>query len=341
VNGAVLQWMKSARPEGLREVVRASKIRVGLSEVFWGERGREVAFVTSAAVLVESLGYDTIWLPEHVVKFETLGSKHPYSGDRATTGWEHQTRGQLDSPITAVAIGMVTHTIRMGTYVNILGQRNPVMFAREIATVDHLSGGRFNLGVGVGWCKEEYEALGVPFERRGKRVDEYIQAMKELWTREPSEFHGEFVDFGPVLAYPKPMQKPHPPILVGGQSKRSIQRAAELGDGLILYNLDPPEIELCLEQLDRALAQRGRKLEDVQVVVGRRNVAGDAFSFGEPFEKQKLREIWEADADFLEACGRLGAITEAVFSPRMPNQDYAELMTEYAATLGLERRQAT
>ena len=310
-------------------------MRVGLSEIFWGERDREFDFLQKASALIERLGYDTIWLPEHVVKFETITSQHPYAGQRAQTGWEHKTRGQFDSPTTAVAIASLTTTIRIGTYVNLLALRNPVLFAREIATIDHLTRGRFDLGIGVGWSRQEYLALGVPFERRGDRVDEYIKAMKELWGREQSEFHGEFVDFGPLWAYPKPLQRPHPPVLVAGQSKRGIRRAADLGDGLILYNLNIPELELCLEEYDRLLTERGRRLEDVNVVAGRRNVAGDAFSLGKPADKPELLEIWEADARFVEACRELGAIKEVVLSPRLPTDGYEDLMERYAATLGL------
>ena len=168
--------------------------------------------------------------------------------------------------------------------------------------------------------------MGVPFERRGDRVDEYVEAMKELWVKDISEFHGEFVDFDPLLAYPKPLQKPHPPILVGGQSKRAIRRAADLGDGLILYNLNVPELELCLEEYDRLLTARGRKLEDLQVVAGRRNVAGDKFSIGNTPDLLELQEIWDGDAQFLKECRELGAISEAVFSPRLPTDGYRELM---------------
>ena len=306
-NGAILPWMRGRVPEGLREVERPGRMRIGLSEMLWGENGRELGFVQDTARLVEELGYDTVWLPEHIVKFAKMDSYHPYAGKRWKAGWEFQTRGQLDSPITAVAIAAVTKRIRIGTYVTILGQRHPVMFAHEIATVDHLTGGRFNLGVGVGWAKEEYEALGTSFDRRGARVDEYLEAMRNLWTEDSSEYHGEFADFGPLLAYPKPLQRPHPPVLVGGQSLQGIERAAKHGDGLIIYNLDLPEVQLCLEEYDRALARHGRRLEDVWIVVGRRNVAGDAYQFGKPLPETEIRAIWEADARFLEGCHRIGA----------------------------------
>ena len=335
MDSAVQPWMRSAVPQGLPSIERTSRMRVGLSEVFWGENDREFDFLRKASVLIERLGYDTIWLPEHVVTFETITSRHPYAGSRLQTGWEHKTRGQFDSPTTAVAIALLTTTIRIGTYVNLLGLRNPVLFAREVATIDHLTNGRFDLGIGVGWSRQEYEALGVPFERRGDRVDEYVNAMKRLWLQEQSEFHGDFVDFGPLLAFPKPLQRPHPPVIVAGQSKRGIRRAADLGDGLIVYNLNIPEVGLCLEEYDRQLQKRGRRLEDMSVVAGRRNVAGDAFSFDKPADQRELREIWEADAQFLEECRGLGAITEAVFSPRLPTDGYSDLMELYATTLGV------
>jgi probable F420-dependent oxidoreductase len=123
----------------------------------------------------------------------------------------------------------VTTKIRLATGILILPQRNPLIAAKEIASLDRLSNGRLDLGIGVGWLREEFEALGVPFEARGARTDDYLRALRVLWSETKAEYHGDFVDFAPVYCQPKPSQSSIP-ILVGGHSDRAARRAGELGD---------------------------------------------------------------------------------------------------------------
>lgn len=325
MSGGAQPWMKEYALHGRERKARdRDTLQIGISEVFYGENGREVGFVRDTAAMIEELGFDSLWFSEHVVYFEEYQSQYPYGWVGAAEVFRKRDeegnpglRGMLDAPILSVAAASVTSRIRFGTYINILPQRNPVVFAREIATVDHLTEGRFNFGVGVGWSREEYEACGVAFERRGARMDEYIGAMKALWTQEISSFAGEFVSFEPLLAYPKPLQRPHPPILIGGQSIRGIQRAAELGDGLIMYNLSIEDVEKTLEVYEDELAERNRSIDDVQIVVGRRN-------------EERTMEAWKSDREFIDQCAALGVITDVVCSPRFPNAKYEENMREYA-----------
>lgn len=323
MSGGELGWMRDYRPTNTRWEKR-DRVTVGISEVFLGENGRQLSFVREAAQLIESIGYNYVWLPEHVVFFETFASKYPYGQtgaaeisrtrkEEGNTG----TRGIMDGPIVAVAAAAVTTTLRFGTFIVILPQRNPVVFGREIATVDQLTGGRFDLGVGVGWLKEEYEACGVPFDNRGDRLDDYIGALRALWTQEVSAFESSTVSFKPLLAYPKPLQSPHPPILVGGQSLRGIDRAARLGDGLIVYDLDIDQIAKVIDVYDQRLARYGRKLSDVRLVVGRRN-------------EGRTAEAWKSDQEFVAAVKELGGVTDIVCSPRFPNANYESNMREYA-----------
>lgn len=318
-------WMDDYTVRGVTRPERPrSELGVGISEVFYGENGRELAFLRNAAMLIEELGYDSLWFSEHVVFFDSYASKYPYGQVGAAEVFRQRKeqdnpglRGLFDGPIASVAAAAVTSRIRFGTYVNILPQRNPVVFAREIATVDHLTGGRFDFGVGIGWSREEYEACQTSFERRGARMDDYIRAMKNLWTAEVSSYQGEFVSFEPLLAYPKPLQQPHTPVLVGGQSIPGIRRAAELGDGLILYNLDIADVEKCLEVYEDELAKYGKRLDEAKIVVGRRN-------------EQRSDDAWTADRRFIDQCRSLGAVTDVVCSPRFANDGWDANMRAYA-----------
>ena len=143
---------------------------------------------------------------------------------------------------------------RLATGILILPQRNPLIAAKEIASLDRLSNGRLDLGIGVGWLREEFEALGVPLEARGARTDEYLRALKVLWSETEAEFHGNFVDFAPVYCQPKPTQQPIP-ILVGGHSDRAAQRAGELGD--VFFPAERPiETLVSLHSLARQHAEK-------------------------------------------------------------------------------------
>ncbi|MEI6095947.1 MAG: LLM class flavin-dependent oxidoreductase, partial [Gammaproteobacteria bacterium] len=182
---------------------------------------------------------------------------------------------------------------------------------------NHLTGGRFDLGVGVGWLKEEYQACGVPFENRGDRLDDYIGALKELWTSEVSSYSSETISFKSLLSYPKPLQLPHPPILIGGQSLRGIDRAARLGDGLMVYDLDIEQIKKVMEVFENRLSIYGRNLDDVRFIVGRRN-------------EGRTVESWKSDGEFVKSCKLIGGVSDVVCSPRFANMDYEKNMREYA-----------
>ena len=164
----------------------------------------------------EARGFESIWVAEHVVLFDEYESQYPYSPDGKFPGGADT--GLLE-PLTALTyLAAVTDRIRLGTGICLVPQRNPVYTAKQVVDLDALSGGRVDFGVGVGWLAEEFEAVAAPFERRGARCDEYLQVMKTLWTDELSEHHGELYDLPACKMYPKPVQQPHPPIHVGGES---------------------------------------------------------------------------------------------------------------------------
>lgn len=213
----------------------------------------------------EDRGFESIWVAEHVVLFDEYESQYPYSPDGKFPGGGDT--GLLE-PLTALTyLAAVTDRVRLGTGICLVPQRNPVYTAKQVVDLDCLSGGRVDFGIGVGWLREEFEVLGVPFERRGERTDEYLQVMQSLWTEETSEFHGELYDMRPTRMYPKPVQTPHPPIHVGGESTAAMRRAATYGQGWFSFNRLPEQLDEPLARLDRVLADHGRSRSDIELTV--------------------------------------------------------------------------
>ncbi len=191
--------------------------------------GGDRAGMAAIAGKIEAEGFDYVALPDHVVIPRDIASRYPYS---PTGEWPGAAGGETeDILIAATFLAAVTERIDILTSVLVLPHRPAVPTARMLATIDRLSGGRLRVGCGAGWMAEEFRAIGAPdFARRGKVTDEYIEAFRALWTEEEPEYHGEFVDFAGVVFAPKPAQKPHPPIWIGGESPPAMRRAARLGD---------------------------------------------------------------------------------------------------------------
>lgn len=184
---------------------------------------------------VDGLGFDSLTISEHIVMpnemADVMGKRFP------------------DSLVAASVLAGATERIKLLTYVLVLPFRNPLVLAKQAATVDFLSNGRFLLGVGIGHTPREFEAIGVPFERRGARSNEYLEAMRELWTSDDPTYKGEFVEFSGVAFEPKPVQKPHPPILIGGNSKPAMRRAAKYGDGWLPWLVTREDLPGCLDYI--------------------------------------------------------------------------------------------
>ena len=180
--------------------------------------------INELAVLAEELLYDSLWVSDHVV----IPASHKVFGDTF-----------FDPLVTLAYIAGSTNRIELGTSVIILPYRNPIVLAKTVSTLDTLSRGRVILGIGAGWVEDEFRALGVPFKERGKITDEYIEVMRELWTSNNPEYSGEYARFSDVKFLPKPERKPHPPVWVGGESERAMERAATHGDGWHPVGLTP------------------------------------------------------------------------------------------------------
>jgi probable F420-dependent oxidoreductase len=213
----------------------------------------------------EARGIGTIWVGEHVVLFEEYASRYPYAEDGRIPAPPGS--GLLDPIVTLTYLAARTSTVRLGTAMLLLPQRNPVYVAKEVSTLDVLSGGRVDLGVGVGWLKEEFDALGVPWERRGRRTDEYLEVLRTLWVDNPSAYHGETYDLPPCEMFPKPVQLPHPPIHIGGETTAALRRAARIGQGWHTFNRSAGELAAGLAELDTHLRESGRSRAELRITV--------------------------------------------------------------------------
>ena len=214
----------------------------------------------------ERLGFGTLWAPEHVVLFDRYTeSKYPYSQDGAFAA--PSTIDWMDPFVALTYAAARTSRIRLATGICLVPEHNPLVLAKVIASLDYLSGGRFALGVGVGWSAEEFAALGISFEKRAQRTREYIAAMRTLWGDESSSFHGEFVNFDAARCFPKPVQGGKVPIIFGGESLPALKRAAEYGTGWFGFNLDPKQAAAKIERLKGLIRERGRALSEVEIIV--------------------------------------------------------------------------
>lgn len=223
------------------------------------------AFLAKATIGAEARGFHSVWLGEHVVLFDAYAKVYPYAADG-----EFPVSGEagMAEPFTTLAwLAGQTSTIRLGTGVTLVPQRNPLYTAKSVANVDWLSDGRFDFGIGVGWQREEFEALGVPWERRGARADEYIEVMRALWTDSVSSHDGEFWTLPESRAFPKPVQSPHPPIHVGGEGEAARRRVVRLGAHWLPFNISPDRLADGRADLASRLAESGsgRPVEDVHI----------------------------------------------------------------------------
>jgi len=217
----------------------------------------EVAVAVAKAA--EEAGFDSVWTAEHVVLPDPQVAASPIPPQTPL----------LDPAVALAHVAAETRTIRLATGIIILPQRNPVVLAKELASVDVLSGGRLVFGLGAGYLEPEFEAVGATFAERGERTDEYIEAMLALWTQEKPRFEGRFVSFSGIDAQPRPIQKPHPPIVVGGMSPPALRRAVRWGNGWYGFALDLDATAQCVDGLRRAQqrVERGSELGSLEISV--------------------------------------------------------------------------
>lgn len=269
------------------------------------------AFFADVVEAADALGYESVWLPEHLI-FSTAMSRSPYPG-------ETHPPVPPDTPIFDAFAYLAwfaarTANVRLGTHVYNIGLRHPFVAARAVQTLDILSNGRAEFGVGASWLEEEWVATQLDFATRGRRVDEAIEICKLLWTQTETSYAGEHFSFDGAVFEPKPVQQPHPPILVGGESKAALRRAARLGDGWIGmgHTLDSAVQQIAV--LDQLLAAQGRdRVRD-----------GFQVCCGGPVETPGDVEQWE----------KIG-VTRLLVSPWRRSPDAVAGLEDFASRLGL------
>ena len=217
--------------------------------------------VTLLAQKAEDLGFESFWVPEHPIMPVRTLSRRPGPDDTIP-----HTYSYMVDPFVALArVSAVTTTLKLGTAVCLVPERNPLLLAKVIATLDHYSGGRFLFGIGAGWLREETEIMGGNFTHRWSQTREAVLAMKELWGRDEAEYHGRYYDFPPVRCFPKPVQNPHPPVLLGGTAKNVLQRVVAWGDGWLPNWITPDEIRESRARLDDLAAEAGRDSSSIEI----------------------------------------------------------------------------
>ncbi|MGW2930497.1 LLM class F420-dependent oxidoreductase [Streptomyces sp. NPDC001156] len=239
-------------------------MRVGLHALGIGD-GARPEVIRAVATAAETHGFARLWCGEHVVLVDAPVSRYPYSADGeiavpADADW-------LD-PLLALSFATaVTSRIELATGVLLLPEHNPIVVAKQAATLDVLSAGRFSLGVGVGWSAEEFAALGVPFAGRGRRTEEYLAAMRTLWAEDPASFAGEFTRFDAIRVNPKPLRGGRLPVMIGGNSDAALRRAVALADGWYGFNVPAADVGSRVAVLSDECARQGRAFDELMVAV--------------------------------------------------------------------------
>ena len=212
------------------------------------------------AIACEERGFESIWIPEHTHIPASRKSPFPGGGDLPKDYWH------LYDPFVALtAAAAVTENIKLGTGVCLITERDPIVLAKEVASLDLISDGRFMFGIGAGWNAEEMENHGTAFKARWKVLEERIEAMQACWTQDDSEFHGKHADFDPIWSWPKPLQKPHPPIVMGAASPWGRERVARFCNGWVPLPMQMQNIEEEIKDLEVRLKNHGRALSDIEI----------------------------------------------------------------------------
>ncbi len=238
----------------------------------------------------EARGFESIWFPEHTHIPASRKSPWPGGGELPKEYWH------THDLFVAMMAAAVTKKIKIGSGICLVIEHDPILMAKEVATVDALSNGRLLFGIGGGWNAEEMEHHGTPFNKRWKVLRERIEAMKEIWTKEEAEYHGEFVNFDKIWSYPKPAQKPNPPILLGTLTPKGIDRVVRYCDGWIPVGITPKTLPDAQKELKTRAEQAGKKLSDFPISI-----------FGAPSKEDTLKQFQDLNVErvvlFLPSAG--------------------------------------
>ena len=231
----------------------------------------------------EEMGFESLWVPEHPIIPVETSSPWPGSPD----GVIPKVYADIVDPFVALGrASAVTNTLKLGTGICLVPERNPLLLAKEVATLDMYSGGRFLFGIGAGWLKEEKEIMGGDFAHRWTQTREAVLAMKSLWTDVKSEYHGNYYDFPPVYSFPRSAQRPHPPVLLGGMARNVFRRIVRWGDGWMPNRVTPDDISAGRRTLNELAEEAERDPASISISV-----------FGQPADRALIEELFSAGAD--------------------------------------------
>jgi probable F420-dependent oxidoreductase len=233
-------------------------MKIGLFAINYGSCGDPAAAVRVAQA-AEAAGFESVWTGEHIVLPDPMLASFPIPPETP----------MLDTVVALTWIAAHTKRLRIASGIIVLPQRNPLLLAKELASVDVISGGRLIIGVGAGWLEPEFKALGIPMERRGERMDDALRAMRALWTMEHPEHRGSSASFSNIAAYPRPIQRPMPPFVIGGESPAALRRAITMGNGWYGFGLTLERTKQLIEELKRTGEQQVRPAElgDLEITV--------------------------------------------------------------------------
>lgn len=243
----------------------------------------DIAFT---AKTTEELGFDSIWCAEHPVIPVHYSTPYPGSSDGVIPDNYHHI---VDPFIFLARASGVTRSIKLGTGVCLIPERNPLLLAKIVSTLDYFSGGRFIFGIGTGWLREQIEIMGGNFEHRWNQTKESLEAMKVLWTDAAAEYHGQYINFPAVKSFPKPIQKPHPPILIGGSAKNVFKRIVDHGDGWLPNRATPDDIARAKTTISDLCKHTGRDPSTISITV--------FHIFGPPDNSRLINAFFAAGAD--------------------------------------------
>jgi probable F420-dependent oxidoreductase len=239
----------------------------------------DVAFMARTA---EQLGFESFWCAEHPFIPVRTTSRFPGAAD----GVIPESYSHFVDPFVALARASgVTKTMKLGTGIVLIPERHPLLLAKEVSTLDLFSGGRFLFGIGTGWLREETEIMGGDFDHRWTQARESVLAMKELWTKPEAEFHGRYYDFPAVKSFPKPVQKPHPPVILGGFARTVLERIVAWGDGWLPNRITPEQLRESRATLDRLAREAGRDPSTITISV-----------HGQPVDRDLVKRFHDAGA---------------------------------------------
>ncbi len=233
-------------------------MKIGLFAINFGTCGNPQSAI-KVAQAAETAGFESVWTGEHIVLPDPAIPAFPLATETP----------MLDTTVALTWVAAHTKRLRLASGIILVPLRNPAVLAKELASIDAISAGRLIIGVGAGWLEPEFRALGVPMERRGEHMDDALRAMRALWTMEHPEHHGPFASFSKVAAYPRPVQRPMPPIVIGGESPAALRRAVTMGNGWYGFALTVEQVKKHIASLKREAEQHSRpaELNDLEITV--------------------------------------------------------------------------